>query len=358
MKDNNFNFLTKEQKLSITLKALYKSYGYNEFRLPGFDEYSLYADNQSFIGGKDVVSFSVGGKLLALRPDVTLSIIKNGKSLGNTQKLFYDEKVYRKTARGGLAEVSQIGVEIIGDADIVSEAELCTLILKTLAEVNGDFVLDFSHTGIIVKLLDSLNLNGSNRTFAVKCLEGKNVHDFIRFAKNTNLDESKTQAFMSLINLSARSAEAKLTLDSINKIIDISEEIDEMFSLIEYVGGSKINIDFSIGGDTDYYNGLIFKGYVKGVPHAVLSGGRYDKLLSKFGRTEKAMGFALYLGELCKYLQDEQSMPDAVLVYSDESPSAVLQMAEDLRNNGIKLLTCKSVPAGFNGKIYYAENFK
>ena len=48
----------------------------------------------------------------------------------------------------------------------------------------------------------------------------------------------------------------------------------------------------------DYYNGVVFSGYIKGLPFRVLSGGRYDALLKRFGRQSGALGFAIYLDEL------------------------------------------------------------
>lgn len=352
----NLDFLRREERVSISLKALYKSYGYKEFKLSSFDEYSLYADNQSFIGGKDVIAFSAGGKLMALRPDVTLSIIKNGRFTDGTHKLFYDEKVYRKTAGGGFSEVSQIGVEIIGGVDAAAEAELCTLVLKTLAAVGGDYVLDLSHTGIVSKIIQSLNLSAADAAFALRCLESKNVHDFMRFAKSKRLDGQKVNAFTGLMNVPAK--DAKRALEEISKTVEISEEIAELDKIITFVGGDKINIDFSIGGDTEYYNGVIFKGYVNGIPHAVLSGGRYDRLLNKFQKGGKATGFALYLGEICRYGEDKPAGPDAVLIYDGENALTALKKAEELRAKGINLLTCKTVPEGFAGKIYFAETGK
>lgn len=351
---DGLNFLRREERLAITLKRLYKSYGYRRFRLSSFDEYSLYSDNQSFLDGKDVISFSAGGKLLALRPDVTLSIIKNGVFGGNPQKLFYDEKVYRKTARGGFSEVSQIGVEIIGDTDIAAEIEICALTLNTLSAVGGDYVLDLSHTGIVSKTLESLNLKGGDGAFALRCLECKNVHDFKRFAEAQVLPAREASNFIKLMTVPGK--DAKRYLDEINNTVDISEEIKELDAIINFTGEEHVNIDFSIGGDTEYYNGLIFKGYVNGIPHAVLSGGRYDRLIGKFTKGGKALGFALYLGELCKYFEEAPDMPDAVLIYGSDNALAALKKAEKLRAQGINLLMCGKPPEGFDGKIYYAEN--
>lgn len=156
--------LKSEERAALALKALYRSYGYGEYKLSGFEDYSLYSDNSSFLDGKGVLSFGVNGRLLALRPDVTLSVVKNVNAIGAADKLFYDERVYRKAAGSGeFSELRQIGVEVIGNIDGVTETEVCELALKTLDCVSDGYILDVSHAGIIEKLLNGMGLTGGAR---------------------------------------------------------------------------------------------------------------------------------------------------------------------------------------------------
>ncbi len=350
-------YLRAEQRVSLELKSLYLSYGFSEYKLSGFEEYSLYAENQSFLSGKDVITFNLGGKLLALRPDVTLSVVKNVAADRSTQKLFYDEKVYRNNGRGGFSELNQIGVEVIGAVDPALEAELVVLMLKTLSASGANYLLDISHIGVIVAMLDGMDLSGGDREFAVDCLKRKDKHDFLEFAKSRAVDEKRAQAFANLMNLPAGHDSALEALRSFAPVEALSC-IDELEKLISLVGSDKININFSVDGDADYYNGLIFKGYVEGVPRAVLSGGRYDKLLSKFGKSGQAVGFALYLGELAVLFDEYPVSPDVAVVYSDYSSKTALNICEKYRADGLKVLMTRSVPANFRGKIINAEDEK
>lgn len=43
----------------------------------------------------------------------------------------------------------------------------------------------------------------------------------------------------------------------------------------------------------DYYTGMIFKGYTHEVGFPIISGGRYDKVVSVFGRDLSAVGFSI-----------------------------------------------------------------
>lgn len=346
------DFLGREERIALRLKSLYKSYGYEEYRLPGFDEYSLYAENESFLAEKDVVAFNAGGKLLALRPDVTLSIVKNLPVAG-TRKLFYDETVYRKSSVG-FSDVRQIGVEVIGKVDFVARAEICSLMFATLDCVESDFVIDASHMGVIVKALKFMRLSAEGEDFAVKCLREKNAHDFARFAKERDIEPAAAAAFEKLISLPADPLTALSVLRGIAETLDISAEIAELEEMINLSGG-RAEIDFSIVGDAEYYNGLIFKGYVSGMPRAVLSGGRYDKLLTKFAKRAQAVGFALYLGELGKYLEAVPDMPEIAVLYNDSSAENAFSAAQKLRGEGRRVLLCRELPDNFGGEIISAE---
>ena len=89
------------------------------------------------------------------------------------------------------------------------------------------------------------------------------------------------------------------------------DRIEEMFAAIDPKLKSMLRIDFSVVNDIKYYNGIVFKGFIDGVPTGILSGGQYDKLMKKMGKSDKAIGFAVYLDEIeklsnkCKLLEKE-----------------------------------------------------
>ena len=126
----NDSVLSSGEKLIFALRELYLSNGYSPYRMSKFEEYDLYADNKDFLVSDNVITFTdIGGKLMALKPDVTLSIIKNSSDLPNeTRKVFYNENVYRVSkSTGSFKEIMQSGVEcfgLVGDKEIVQVTEL------------------------------------------------------------------------------------------------------------------------------------------------------------------------------------------------------------------------------------------
>lgn len=150
-------------------------------------------------------------------------------------------------------------------------------------------------------------------------------------------------------------------MESLKKISadpEIQSYVLELKNLLAVTNSDRVNINFSFGGDAGYYNGLTFKGYIDGVPNAVLAGGRYDLLAQKFTRESGAIGFALYLGELTANLKREKISADAVVLYGDGNVKQALDTADGLRKSGKSVLLTRRVPENFKGEIYGAEGEK
>ena len=171
--------LKNNEKATYSLRSLYKDHGYSLYRVSKFEEYDLYAHNKSFLVSRNILSFTdTDGKLLALKPDVTLSIIKNipdGERC--THKLCYNETVYRTSADSdGFREIMQTGLECIGDIDTYSECEVIMLALKSLDTISKEYILDISHMGLLDGLLSNAGLGDGQKSEIIKMVESKNVH--------------------------------------------------------------------------------------------------------------------------------------------------------------------------------------
>ena len=119
--------LKKEELILLALRALYRRYGYTQYKMRKFEEYDLYADNRDFLVSGSVITFhDTDGKLLALKPDVTLSIVRSGRDEpGTVQKVYYQENVYRVAGYSrSFREIMQAGVECIGEVDACHLAEM------------------------------------------------------------------------------------------------------------------------------------------------------------------------------------------------------------------------------------------
>ncbi|MBR3690550.1 MAG: ATP phosphoribosyltransferase regulatory subunit, partial [Eggerthellaceae bacterium] len=175
------NMLFKsEEKAIFALRALYNSYGYLPFKMSKFEEYDIYVRNKDFLVSDSVITFNdTNGKLLALKPDVTLSIIKNTTDEeGCKQKVYYNENVYRVSQRTHqFKEIMQAGLECIGDIDSYDIFEAVYLAAKSLDTVSPDFVLDISHMGIVSAILDEASDSQDFKKNAVRLISERNLHE-------------------------------------------------------------------------------------------------------------------------------------------------------------------------------------
>ncbi|MEG0036401.1 MAG: ATP phosphoribosyltransferase regulatory subunit, partial [Oscillospiraceae bacterium] len=153
--------LRREERAIFDLRELYEQYGYKKYKMSKFEEYGLYLENMSFLPSRQVITFTdLSGKLLALKPDVTLSIAKNVPSEPREpEKLYYNENVYR-TPRGGneFREIVQVGLEYLGDVDLYGQCEVIMLASRSLQKLSEKCLMVVSHLGFVSGLLESCKL--------------------------------------------------------------------------------------------------------------------------------------------------------------------------------------------------------
>lgn len=295
-------FLRKQEKCSFELRALYEQQSYQLYRVGSFEEYDFYMQNKSFLNEEDIITFTGSqGRLMALKPDVTLSIVKNTIS-GKSRRVYYIEPVYRRSRQTGeYLEINQMGLECIGNGGLCAEAEVLQLAAQSL-DVIGDGVLDLSNMSFIDAFLSKF-FSDDSYEIALRALQVQSPHGMAQAAEQAGLSEEDTQRVVSLVKLSG-SVEQMLQqareLSSENVVaLQALDELQQIAQiLMDSNTNTKIRLDFSIVNDVDYYNGIIFQGFVQGVSRPVLTGGRYDNLMRRFHKTQGAVGFALYLDTL------------------------------------------------------------
>ncbi len=336
--------LTYEEEVVFSLRELYGSYGYAPFRMSRFEEYDLYARNKDFLVSDRVITFTdTDGKLLALKPDVTLSIVKNCRPpVGGTTKLYYDEKVFR-VSEGAHAfrEIRQVGLECIGECDATALAEVLTLAAESLAAIDGRYVLDVSHLGVVEAAIRPLGVSERGRAALYAALGEKNHHSLLAVLREEGVDEAAAAPLLSLLSVSG---EPSRVLPELCSLFPEGSEgrlaAEELIAVLAALPqGLRLRIDFSVTHNMKYYNGLVFCGYLEGVASELLAGGQYDRLVRKLCRASGAVGFALYLDRLEGYGARRREGCDLLLLYrTEDNPADVLRYAEELRRGGARVL--------------------
>lgn len=318
--------MKEEERIAFALRALYRNYGYLPYKMNKFETYDLYVANKEFLLGDGVIAFNdTDGKLLALKPDVTLSIIKNDVDGGGKRKVCYNENVYRISEKTKhFKEIMQVGLECIGDVDGYDVFESVYLAAGSLAAISQNFVLDISHLGILSAVLDEIGMGESfNRSVMQKIAE-KNLHELKTLCDKAGVTEDKQQPLVALVQaygMPDKVFPALMQICQSDKAKAAFEELKMLWALLKTTPyANNIRIDFSVVNDMNYYSDIVFKGFIDGIGEGVLSGGRYDKLLSRMGRKSGGIGFAVNLDLLEGFGVEKRTTDvDALVLYDDKT---------------------------------------
>ena len=341
--------MKQEKQALLDLRELYGKFGYTQYKMSKFEEYDLYVRNKSFLVSDSVITFTdTNGKLMALKPDVTLSIVKNSRELpGYVQKLFYDEHVYRisdKTA--SYQEIPQVGLECLGDIDDYCIAEVLSLAAKSLAVFDKDYILDVSHLGLLSLVLDRIGISDIGRGKLIACIAKKDIHDAARICREEGIDAEKVSLLSRLEDCSGKPEAAIQKLYSLFDDTEWKETVARFDAILSLLPQENVRVDFSVINDMNYYNGIVFQGFVPTIPTDVLSGGQYDNLMARMEKKSGAIGFALYLDRLEALVSPRKEFDvDALLLYSQENtPAEVLSAVQKLTAEGLCVLSQRSIP--------------
>ena len=341
--------LKSEEQAIFALRSLYRRYGYVPYKMSRFEEYDLYVRNKDFLVSDQIITFSGdGGRLMALKPDVTLSIVKNApEEPGVVQKVYYNENVYRD-----YREILQTGLECVGDLSHYEIAEVVLLAAKSLQLLQRPWVLDVSHMGLVAAMLDSCGFGSEEKKLAMTFLRQKNAHEL------KTLCADNAAAWEKLQVLSAARGSGTEVLPGIAQVLTTDEEreaFEELNALWEILRSSgyadSVRLDFSVANNMRYYSGVVFRGYLEGIPTSILSGGQYDKLAKKMGRRASAIGFAIYADLLQELQRVENAFDiDTLILHDGSLETARLTAAAEAAAREGTVLVARQLPRNRNWK--------
>ncbi len=351
--DNQIGFENEEAAV-MSLRSLYRQYGFKQFKMSKFEEYDLYAKNKDFLLGSNVITFTdTNGKLMALKPDVTLSIVKGSNdTFDEPEKVYYSENVYRvDKGTHRFKEIMQVGLECLGNLDIYSVSEVIMLAKKSLDAISSRNILDISHMGFIMGLLDDTGLSGKQKKKIITCIREKNTLSIKAYCEEFSLDEKVSEALIVLTGIYGTFPKcvSEIKKISVNEKTQAAVcELENIYEFLKQYGCEQgVNLDFSIVNDLNYYNGVIFQGFVDGVPTCILTGGRYDNLVHKLKKRSGAVGFAVYLDLISRLMKSNDDYDvDVLLIYDDNASAGELAAAVKNITDSGKCVKAQKVNSG------------
>jgi ATP phosphoribosyltransferase regulatory subunit len=339
--------MTLAERTGWALCALYRRYGYMQYRMSKFEEYDLYGSNKDFLVSDAILTFTdLSGRLMALKPDVTLSIVRSSRDdLPGVQKVCYRENVYRASAgRDAFREILQAGLECIGPIDDYDVAEVLLLAAGSLRLISARSVLLLSHLDLVSAQLDRLGLPAAARQRALRFIAEKNLHDLAALCAANGADAA---GLCRLLKTEGAPDEVLPRLAALGCDPAAVAQLRTLCGVLAANGlGDLVRLDFSVLNDTNYYNGVVFRGFVEGLPAGVVSGGQYDRLMARMGRRSRAIGFAVYLDALERMEDAPDDGEDMVLLYDEGAdPAALSRAVKALTEKGVRVSAQRCAPA-------------
>ena len=254
--ENFYDVLTLDEKIAFSLRSLYANNGYSKYRMSKFEEYDLYVKNKDFLVSGNVITFTdTDGRLMALKPDVTLSIIKNSKdNPRELMKVYYNENVYR-VSKGtrSFKEIMQAGIECLGKVDDSVVASVLDLAKSSLDKVSSSNALEIAHLGIVEEVLAYYDFSKSEKEEIVKALGEKNEQAIRQICASKGLSVNDADVVAKLVTVYGECDTVLSKLDCFALNDACKKEIESLRNVLSMLKSkTAVIIDFSVVNDMSY----------------------------------------------------------------------------------------------------------
>lgn len=347
----------KKLKLQHKLHEVLKQYGYRDIETPTFEFFEVFNKTMDSIASRELFKFfDRDGNTLVLRPDITPSIAraitKYFSDAKQEVRLCYEGNTFLNNLsyQGRLKESTQIGAEHIGSDAPQADAEAIVMVADCLkASGLTDFQISIGQVEYFKSIIRNIEMSEETEFELKDFISNRNIFGVESIIEKLNIDGPTRDALLKLPELYGHSVqvldEALLYApneDAKNAVI----RLQEVYRLLEYYDiQSYISFDLSMLSRYNYYTGIFFRGYTYGSGDAVVKGGRYDKLLTLFGKESPSIGFAVVVDSLLTALNhqkiDTLEKDELITItYNQEMEERVIRLASRMRREGQYVVLC------------------
>lgn len=363
-----------ETKMSLerNLKSRIHRYGFRDIQTPTFEFFDIFSKERGTVPSKDMYKFfDREGNTLALRPDITPSIArcvaKYYKEESMPIRLCYCGSTFinNSSYQGKLKETTQLGAELINDASVEADAEMIVLTVECL-KLSGleEFQIEIGQADFFKGLVEEATLKDDEVEQLRVLIENKNLFGVEELISEKQIEEPVKKVFLQLTELFG-SIEIVSSIKSIIKnqrAIKAIERLEQLYDLLKAYGVEKyISFDLGMLSKYNYYTGIIFRAYTNGTGDAVITGGRYDTLVSQFGKDAPAIGMAVLVDQLLTALSRQKLIPkleptNTLIVYKKELRNTAIALTQHFRSEDMNIeLLLEEKEIEINTYIEYAN---
>lgn len=341
----------KKLRIQEMIHDNFSKFGYEDIETPTFEFFDVFGREIGTTPSKELYKFfDKEGNTLVLRPDFTPSIGRCAAKYFMEQslpvRLSYQGNTFTNTSslQGKLKEATQMGVELIGDAGLMADAEMVHLAVSSLkASGLKEFQVSIGEIGFFKGICEEAMLDEETELELREFISSKNYFGAEELLlNNRNLKPEKIESFLKITELFGSFEVLDEALEMVNnkRSRRAIQRLQQMYELLQMYGDEKfVSVDLGLVSKYHYYTGIIFKGYTYGVGDAVVTGGRYDGLLSYFGKDAAAIGFVINVDGVMQALASRKLMPEisprtTMLLYEEEAAKEAIRYACELRRLG------------------------
>lgn len=363
-----------KQNLLSTIQSVIKSYGYNSIQTPSFEFFDIFNKERGTVASNEMFKFfDRNNNTLVLRPDITPSIARSIAKYYEHEdfqvRLCYTGNTFinNNSLQGKLKEVTQAGAELINDDTSDADAEMIAMTVEALLKAGlKDFQIDVGHAEFFNGLAEAAGLNPIQKNDIKKLLVNKNIFATYQYCLNIDIPEDIRTLIIKLPELFGNIEYIDYALAKVNneRAVAALERLKKLYLIIDGYGfADYVNVDLGMVSKFEYYTGIIFRAYTYGTGEPVATGGRYDELLSQFGKNGSAIGVAINVDQLMLAMLRQKIAIEyynniSILLYIPDMRSKAIELASKLRETGISVqMMRKSSKTDINEYISYANRF-
>lgn len=342
--------MKRKKILEDRLSSFISKYGYQSIATPTFEFFEVFSKEIGTTPSRELYKFfDKEGNTLVLRPDFTPSIARCAAKYYMDEDLvvrfMYHGNTFTNTSnlQGKLKEVTEMGAELIGDDSVYADAEMIALVIEALKNAGlKDFQITIGQAEYFRGLCEAAGFQEDIQLSLRELFSVKNWFGVESFLENCAVTKSCKEAIlkmtdycggMDMLTLAKENANNPRSVAAIERLIALYDVL-KLYQVEKY-----ITFDLGMLSKYNYYTGIIFKAYTYGVGDAIIKGGRYDSLLSKFGKNAPAIGFVVVIDDLMEAFKSQKiELPlpknPKEIYYNSGNFAKKLKECNELRQNG------------------------
>ncbi len=349
-RDRLFEESDRQRSAQAAITKLFRRRGYREVITPCVEYYDLFVQAQNPLPQESMLKLvDRSGRILVLRPDCTTPIARVAATRfgegGFPRRMFYNQTIFRSqdANHGASSEISQCGIELVGASGARADVEAAALAIEALKTAGLDnFRIELGHTGFFTALLAEMDITDEKAARLRSCIENKSFAELDAMLSGEKSASEAMKRIAVLFGGAEVLDEARRLTNNADALAAI-DYLAAIYAELKSAGyGGCVSFDLGQLSGLEYYTGLIFRAYAPGSGGCIAAGGRYDRLISDFGRALPATGFAIYIDALVSCLPDAETVAlDTVIHYEKGCLSAALKLLDSLPAGSAELSHCE-----------------